>query len=242
MRGKTQAKRSRPLSRGTLVSDTAERLRDLIFVAEPGELIGSLQNLASTLGVGIVTLQQAARVLEHEGLLTARTGPGGGFYGARPDRAALERSLAAYMRMYPASQEEALDMTSLLFTQLATAAASCRDETLRDGLRALAETLEACEGMSDIGNFESDFQDLLFRMVDRPLFELLTHVTLHFFTSQPGADFHVSGQSPEEWRAGRYRIIDAILRNDAELARFEADRSNRRGILDHLAKKERKQP
>jgi DNA-binding FadR family transcriptional regulator len=228
-----------------LVSDTAERLRDLIFAAEPGELIGSLQNLAATLGVGIVTLQQAARVLEHEGLLTARTGPGGGYYGSRPDKAALERSLAAYMRMYPASQEEALDMTSLLFTELATAAASCRNEALRDGLRTLAQSLEGGDGRSDvdsfevISSFESDFQDLLFRMVDRPLFELLTHVTLHFFSSRSEPDVELSGQSPEEWKAGRRRIIDAILRNDAELARFEADRSNRRGILARLASRSR---
>lgn len=232
-----QVRRSRSLARGTLVSDTAERLRNLIFRAEPGELIGSLQNLARDLGVGIVTLQQAARVLEHEGLLTARTGPGGGYYGSRPDKAALERSLAAYMRMYPASQEEALDMTSLLFTELATAAASCHDETLRDGLRTLAQSLEGNNGYSEIASFETDFQDLLFRMVDRPLFELLTHVTLHFFSSRPEPDFELSGQTPDEWRAGRRRIIDAILRNDAELARFEADRSNRRGILSRLADK-----
>lgn len=232
-----QVRRSRSLARGTLVADTAERLRNLVFAAEPGELIGSLQNLAATLGIGIVTLQQAARVLEHEGLLTARTGPGGGYYGSRPDKAALERSLAAYMRMYPASQEEALDMTSLLFTELATAAASCRDEALRDGLRALAQSLDDLDGQSDIARFEPEFQDLLFRMVDRPLFELLTHVTLQFFTSRGGQDFDLSGQTSEEWRAGRRRIIDAILRNDAELARFEADRSNRRGIIDTLARK-----
>jgi DNA-binding IscR family transcriptional regulator len=36
-----------------------------------------------------VTVQQAARVLEHEGLLAVRRGPGGGYYGTRPDEAAL---------------------------------------------------------------------------------------------------------------------------------------------------------
>ena len=35
------------------------------------------------LGVGVVTVQQVARILEHEGLLLARRGPGGGYRLAR---------------------------------------------------------------------------------------------------------------------------------------------------------------
>ena len=96
---------------GNRVAVAAQCLRDLVFAAEPGAMIGSLQDLAKALGVGVVTLQQAARVLEHEGLLEARRGPGGGYYGARPDQAALERSLGAYMRMHAASYEEALEIT-----------------------------------------------------------------------------------------------------------------------------------
>lgn len=91
----------------SLVSATADKLRDMVFGAGPNVLIGSLQDLAKALQVGIVTVQQAARVLEHEGLLEARRGPGGGYYGTRPDAAALERSITAYLRSNPTSFEEA---------------------------------------------------------------------------------------------------------------------------------------
>ena len=222
--------------RKRLVQDTAARMRELIFARPNGEQIGSLPELAKNLGVGIVTVQQAARILEHEGLLEVRRGPGGGYYGSRPDAADLERALAAYMRSQPASWEEALDMTSLLFNELCAAAADSADRAGQDELREFALRLPGCAGEADMGTMEQDFQDLLFRMVDRPLFELLTRVTLRFSRMQPG-DASARGLIRiEQWITGRRRIIDAILRRDVELARFEADRSNRRILMAALGR------
>lgn len=219
---------------GNRVAVAAQRLRDLVFAAEPGTMIGSLQDLAKTLGVGVVTLQQAARVLEHEGLLEARRGPGGGYYGTRPDQAALERSLGAYMRMYAASFEEALEMTSLLFTELVTAAARCREEQQRDALRDFAERLVDCGEDAGVADLESEFHDLLFHMAQRPLYEVLSRVTLHLSVSQTGRVFGAGPAGFAAWRRGRLQIIAAILENDPMRARFEANRHNRQVVLDHL--------
>ena len=216
------------------VAVTGERLRDLVFSAEPGTMIGSLQDLAKALGVGIVTLQQAARVLEHEGLLEARRGPGGGYYGKRPDQAALERSLSAYMRMHPASYEEALEMTSLLFTELVTAAARCRDEEPRAALRAFADRLAESSDQADVASLEGEFHNLLFHMARRPLYEVISRVTLHLSVSQSGPVILAGPAGFTAWRSGRLQIIRATLDNDAEGARFEADRHNRRVVLDYL--------
>ena len=60
-----------------LVNMTAARMRELILAEKPDRMIGSLPDLAKLLDVGTVTVQQAARVLEHEGLLQVRRGPGG---------------------------------------------------------------------------------------------------------------------------------------------------------------------
>jgi GntR family transcriptional regulator, transcriptional repressor for pyruvate dehydrogenase complex len=218
-----------------LVQQTTERLRELIFAREPHDLIGSLPDLARLLGVGIVTVQQAARILEHEGALEVRRGPGGGYYGRRPDAAALERSLAAYMRMQPHSWEEALDMTSLLFNELCATAAREGDVALHPELRGIGERVDLCEREGDTGDWEEDFQNLLFRMVERPLFELLTRVTLRFATSRPATEpIYGDAATIEEWKQGRHRIIDAILARDEALARFEADRSNRQVVLGWL--------
>lgn len=220
--------------RRNLVANAVERLRERIFAQAPGDLIGSLPELARALGVGIVTVQQAARILEHEGLLDVRRGPGGGYYGARPDAAALERSLAAYMRSQPASWQESLDMTSLLFNELCAAAAGCRAPALLAELRDFARRVPEAASMEDVARGELEFQDLLFRMVQRPLFELLTRVTLRFSTSQAHDGVYRGALGLEVWIAGRRLIIDAILRHDEALARFEANRNNREVILAWL--------
>lgn len=235
MAEQAEGQRTAGIRKRQLVQQTADRLRELIFARAPDELIGSLPDLARLLGVGIVTVQQAARILEHEGALEVRRGPGGGYYGRRPDAAALERSLTAYLRTRPHSWEEALDMTSLLFNELCAAAAGAGDAALHPELRALGERIDACVRDQDTGTWEQDFQDLLFRMVERPLFELLTRVTLRFATSRPANDpIYRDDAAIGGWREGRHRIIDAILKRDEKLARFEADRSNRQVVLAWL--------
>ncbi|WP_334183987.1 FadR/GntR family transcriptional regulator [Novosphingobium sp.] len=217
-----------------LVARTTETLRERIFACDAGTLLGALHELARELEVGIVTLQQAARVLEHEGLLEVRRGPGGGYYGTRPNEAALERALHSYMRMNPASYEEALDMTSLLFTELATAAARCTDASLRDKLAVLGERAASFRTMAEFGPFELEFQELLFQMVRRPLFEMLTRVTLHYASARASPVVETFGEGVAFWRAGRRRIIAAILANDPDLTRFEANRQNREVVMGSL--------
>jgi GntR family transcriptional repressor for pyruvate dehydrogenase complex len=222
--------------RRPLVQQTAERLRELLFAVPAGTRLGALPELARKFGVGIVTVQQAARVLEHEGLLEVRRGPGGGYYGTRPDDAALERAIAAYMRVHPTSFDEAADITSILFNELVPAAAACNDESLRRELGALADTIENRATEADRGAFEIELQDLLFRMVARPLFEVLTRVTLRFAATRRTPLIDGSRAGVAEWKAGRRRIVAAILAQDAELARFEANRSNRRAVLSGLGR------
>ena len=222
---------------GGLVQNSAERLRRIIFAAEPGERIGSLRSIADALGVGIVTVQQAARVLEHEGLLDVRRGPGGGYYGKRPDARTLERSLDAYLRTEPASWEEVLDLTSVLFNELAAASALCTDPDLQANLREVLAAIERCTDSSILGNLEREFQDTLFLMVDRPLFKLLTLMALRFSEDQSGDERYQRLFDLESWAEGRRRIIAAILENDPELARFEANRNNRIVIQEAIAGK-----
>jgi len=219
-------KKSRKGGKG-LVQATAEAMREAILSAEPETRIGSLSTIAESMGVGIVTVQQAARILEHEGLLDVRRGPGGGYYGKRPDKASLERLIEAYIRHQPVGYAEALDIVTLLFCELVAAAAECEDTTLTQQLATLAGELDQCRTQEESGVFEEKLQNLLFRMVDRPLFELLTTVALHLYTSWPRPPFYEGETGISTWRAGRQRLLNAILSGDGELARFEAQRHRR---------------
>ena len=223
------------LATPSLVNATAERLRDLILAQQPNALIGSLPELAKRLDVGITTVQQAARVLEHEGVLHVRRGPGGGYFGGRPDALALERSLATYVRIRGADHYEALEMMTLLDCELMPAAAQCTVVPLFDEMRAMQQRVDQCETSEERMAFEDDLHSILFRMVDRPLIELLAQVSMRFYRSRPIPQIFEGNEGLRAWRQWRHQIIDAILMQDPERARFEAQRHRQR-LLRRVAR------
>lgn len=212
------------LQKRHLVQATAERLRDRVLAAEPDTQIGSLSELAQDLGVGIVTVQQAARILEHEGLLEVRRGPGGGYYGKRPTEAALERSVAAYLRVDGARYHEIFEMMSLLECELAPAAARSQDEALRARLRDTLAQLDESATIETQVALEEAVHAVLFRMVDQPLISLLGRVTVQAYRANPHASLLLDAEGVAAWRSGRRRVLEAVLRRDEDLARFEANR------------------
>lgn len=207
-----------------LVQAAAAQLRDIILANEPDAQIGSLNEVAHLLGVGVVTVQQAARILEHEGLLAVRRGPGGGYYGKRPDEAALERSVAAYVRVHPAALQEVSEIVSLLDCELIPAAARCTDEALHTALRALSERVATCDTPEQRIALETELHDILYRMGNRPLIELLARVTGRLQRNQGAPPVFPGEEGVAAWKDGRARILQAILSRDEALARFEATR------------------
>lgn len=219
-----KASSKKGFQRRDLVRTTAAKLRDAILAQEPDTNIGSLNEVAQMLGVGIVTVQQAARILEHEGFLLVRRGPGGGYYGTRPDEAALERSVAAYLQVHGSGYREALEAVSLLLCEVAPAAAHSTDESLREALRALSQHVDECETPEQRVAFEGQLYDLLFKMVNWPLIELLCRVSTSLYKNHPGPALFPGEAGVAAWKTGRQQMLQAILRQDDGLARFEAER------------------
>jgi GntR family transcriptional repressor for pyruvate dehydrogenase complex len=186
-----------------------------------------MKDVAETLGVGIVTVQQATRILEYEGLLTVKRGPGGGYYGNRPDHATLERTFATYMRVHDIGYREAFEMTVSLDCDLAEAAAASDDDFLQEKIAHLTAKLDSCETAADCIAFEADFRDTLFSFVNKPLLQLMASVAMQLFKAKYSAAGFGDGFSFPEWQQGRRRMLDAIARGDKELAYFEAQRYRR---------------
>jgi DNA-binding FadR family transcriptional regulator len=216
-----------------LVQIAAAKLRELILDQEPETQIGSLREVAAQLGVGIVTVQQAARILEHEGLLAVRRGPGGGYYGTRPDEAVLERMIAAYIRVHGSAYLEAREMMSLLNCELAAAAANCTQPELHKEMRALLPHIDSCDTEELRIAWETDLHALLCRMADRPVVALLSRVTMRLHKNTPIPTVFPGEAGVMAWKQNRCRLIQAILQQDEELARFEAMR-NRAHLLRSL--------
>ncbi|MFT3931199.1 MAG: GntR family transcriptional regulator [Spongiibacteraceae bacterium] len=213
--------------KSSLVNEAADRLRDLILAKPAGEQIGSLNEVAAELGVGIVTVQQAARILEHEGLLTVKRGPGGGYYGARPDDAAIERAFGTYMRIHNIGYREAFELTVSLDCDIIYTAASHIKPKDTKHIYALIEQLDKCEQAADRIRFEIDFRETLFEIFERPLLELLARVAMQLYSAESDPALFGDVVALDEWRQGRRRILNAIIQRDAELAYFEAQRFRR---------------
>jgi GntR family transcriptional repressor for pyruvate dehydrogenase complex len=222
--------------RRDLMGKTITELRELILACPPGTQIGSLSEVSAQLGVGIVSVQQAARVLEHEGLLEVRRGPGGGYYGARPDDVALERALETYLRVHCSIRSESREILTLVDCEMAAAAAACGDETLRQELKSFGDQLmSGCETPQSRVDWELQFRPLLYRMVRRPLFELISRVAAQVYNDDDSANMPVyEGEAAvAAWRLERSRVVSAILKQDPELARFEAER-HRQSFLTRM--------
>jgi GntR family transcriptional regulator, transcriptional repressor for pyruvate dehydrogenase complex len=221
--------------RRRLVQTTAAKLRTLILARDPDSQIGSLTELAGLFGVGIVTVQQAARILEHEGLLLVRRGPGGGYYGTRPDEAALERSVVAYLQVHGSGHREAAEVTTLLRTEIIAGASGCSDPQLCEALSALSARIDLCDTADKRAALEAELYQLLFKMVARPLFELLTRVSWRLYDPNSVPVLYPGAEGVAAWKTAKRRVIRAILEQDEELARFEAMRDRQ----DYLARLQR---
>ena len=220
-------------SREGLVTATVAKLRDMIVAHPPQAQIGSLPDLATALGVGIVTVQQAARVLEHEGFLQVRRGPGGGYYGTRPGAEGLSRALSGFLAMHHSAHPEAIDIITLLDCELMAAAALARNDALKGELAALGHSIDERNTARQRGEFDQSMLDILYQMVDRPLMELLSRMAVYHYAEYPRGPVYGGSDGKQRWKRERRGIISAIVDGDPERARFEAQR-RRREIMRQL--------
>ena len=219
-----------------IVRETAAKIRNLVLSNEPDARLGSLRELAHSFGVGIITVQQAARILEYEGLLEVKRGQRGGYYGRRPNEAALERSIAAFMHEHGSIHFEAMDIMSQLLIELAATAVQCNNEAPFAELQALLATIESYSKEESRIDFEDDLLEILFRMVDKPFTHLLSRITMRLYRSRRTQTLFAGREGHSDWQQSRSRLIRAILGRDVKLARFEATR-NRELLLNLINEK-----
>ncbi|MBK6279885.1 MAG: hypothetical protein IPF57_18050 [Gammaproteobacteria bacterium] len=103
----------------------------------------------------------------------------------------------------------------------------------RTELRAFVGRIDACASADEMAAVEAQFQDQLFRMVNRPLFRVADAGDAEALRHAARPTLFADSDGVRAWRQSRHRIIGAILDRDTELARFEATRA-RRDLLDRL--------
>jgi GntR family transcriptional repressor for pyruvate dehydrogenase complex len=197
----------------------AGRLRELILEREDGSYLGSQDDLLQILGVGRVSLHQAARILEQERLLRVRRGVNGGYYGTLPDEQGVERAVAVYLRANKTNFTQVFQVVSALSGEVMRLAALSTDEVARSELRELCEALCAADDPDDrpaLIKLEGQFNAAVLKLAANPLGELMLKVAYRmFFESAPG-NLLPGEEGWAVWRTTRLNQSRAILEGDED--------------------------
>jgi len=108
-----------------------------------GGRIGTKEELRQRFGVSLATLSQALRVLEGQGLVELRTGPGGGVFASRPTERLLVSNIAASFRHGTPTAEETMAVREVLEPLVASLAARNREPFDLSALQELLVRMEA---------------------------------------------------------------------------------------------------
>jgi len=100
------------VSRAELVARELER--EIIDEREPGERLGTKDDLRRRFGVAVATVNEAVRLLEMRGMIEARPGPGGGVFVARPAARIAMSHIVLGFKSGSTSYEECLEVRDAL--------------------------------------------------------------------------------------------------------------------------------
>jgi len=212
------ARDTNPKTSITAVAEAAKLLREMILEKGDGAFLGSREDLVQRLGVGHVTLQQAARLLERERLLFVRRGTNGGYFARVPDEAGVKEMIATYLRARHVSYRDVHLITTTLESEMERLAACSEDESARRDLVAISESIKRVDSNDsrEILRLHATYLKIVCRMAANPLGELMILVTLKLFSElRPGSTVSEPDDA-EKWRHTRLKIIHAILDHDEE--------------------------
>jgi len=209
-------------AKSTAVSQASKRLREMILERGDGAFLGSREDLVRELGTGQVTLQQASRLLERERLLTVKRGPSGGYFARWPDEGGVEETVAIYLRAKNAGYREAYPIAAVLGVEMARLAARSLDESGREGMAGLRDEIVA-SGLGspeEVTRLEGLFTDLLFRLANNALGELILLVTRRIYREDGPGSLLSTVEDMETWRRTRLAMIQAILDHDEDIVQL----------------------
>lgn len=102
-----------------------QQLLDWILDAQlaPGSSFGTEAELVQRFGISRPTLREGLRILQSQGVLRTRPGPGGGIMVAKPSVAILAHSLSVFLQLHGVSFTTVLETREVLEPALAAQAA-----------------------------------------------------------------------------------------------------------------------
>ncbi len=206
----------------------ARQLKDWIVEQglQPGDRLPGEPEMIERLGHAKGTIREALRILETEGLIKTRTGPGGGVFVHAVSDARAQALLANYFYFKDLSIRDIYQLRRLIEPELVAELAGRLDEAALQRLEAVIATTEQVphtpeeEREQHIASLE--FHCILGELSGNPLLgfivrfqvNVLRELTVHRKLYEP-----INPELREAGRAYQCRLVQALRAGDGESAR-----------------------
>jgi DNA-binding FadR family transcriptional regulator len=225
------------LGRGQKVAERVARqiVQDMVDRRlQPGDVLASEAQMLTWYGVGRASLREALRVLEINGFITMKPGPGGGPVVARPTPKNFARMATLFFQFSGATFRELAHARLELEPMLARMCAERQDPDLIAELKRLDETAEADDNSGTWVPATSDFHRVIANGCGNRIMWLFA-TGIHDIIS----DRVANSSHPQSRRADviheHEAIIEALVAGDGAQAEAKM-RAHMEGFVAYLEK------
>jgi DNA-binding FadR family transcriptional regulator len=173
--------------------------------------------MGKTYGVGRSTIREALRVLESQGVIRIKTGPGGGPVVAAFDASFLAANIGLHLQLSGATFRDVMRARLVIEPSIAAAAAEHGAGPALDALRETVDHSHAAANSHRLVAESANFHDLVAASSANPFFEYLL-LALHRITEPFAQRLRYTGERRERLLEQHEEIIRAIESGDPERA------------------------
>lgn len=204
------------------IDQAAIALRAMALETPQGELLGSEDEVIERVGVSRVTVRQAARLLERDGVLFVKRGKKGGYYSARPSLEMMEAVVGAYLDTLGISASHTGGVATALWVE-SIRQATMIDRSLGDpvarNLEAMIAAIPLDAPIEAIAQAEHAFRAAIFDLIDGNYIRTIFHINAAFSRSHlvHNGDTISDTQHQEfvrKWRSAKMLQCQAIGSGD----------------------------
>ena len=187
--------------------------------AKEGTRLPNEQAMMSSFGAGRPTVREALRLLETRGLITLRTGAGGGPIVRRPSKEDLSDAVRLHLQVEESTYRDVIDARLALEPTVARLAA---ERATSDQIAELDAAVRSGSGSTNDRDMTPEdnwaFHELLLKTAGNVMLELYVSVVKSIYDSYDTDHRLQSAQEQTDITNAHHAILDAIRRRDSDQA------------------------
>jgi len=190
-----------------------------------GELLGSEASLIRQHDVSRSVLREAIRLLEFNGIVRTRRGPGGGVFIGAPSQSATVDAMALYLESRRITPQDLFEVRQAVELACVARAVSTLDA---EGSKELYDALERERHTDDVGVLGHELHSHIAAVTGNPVLLLFQNALTRLAQRHTPTSPQELGMSREHavgsMRRAHKAIVEAIVSGDGDLARRRMER------------------